>query len=119
MRKNGILLCCMAILFVGCAQEFTKVYKTENTQYKYEYAKECYAEGKFAQAITLLTGLINIEKGTDNAQESLYMLAMAEYNSMERKLLSVITSHIPKVIWQKWRIIMRGKVCIWERLSHV
>ena len=83
MRKNGILLCCMAILFAGCAQEFTKVYKTENTQYKYEYAKECYAEGKFAQAITLLTGLINIEKGTDNAQESLYMLAMAEYNSMD------------------------------------
>ena len=83
MRKNGILLCCMAILFAGCAQEFTKVYKTENTQYTYEYAKECYAEGKFAQAITLLTGLINIEKGTDNAQESLYMLAMAEYNSMD------------------------------------
>ena len=83
MRKNGILLCCMAILFAGCAQKFTKVYKTENTQYKYEYAKECYAEGKFAQAITLLTGLINIEKGTDNAQESLYMLAMAEYNSMD------------------------------------
>lgn len=83
MRKNGILLCCMAILFAGCAQEFTMVYKTENTQYKYEYAKECYAEGKFAQAITLLTGLINIEKGTDNAQESLYMLAMAEYNSMD------------------------------------
>ena len=83
MRKNGMLLCCMAILLAGCAQEFTKVYKTENTQYKYEYAKECYAEGKFAQAITLLTGLINIEKGTDNAQESLYMLAMAEYNSMD------------------------------------
>jgi len=73
----------MAILLASCAQEFTKVYKTENTQYKYEYAKECYAEGKFAQAITLLTGLINIEKGTDNAQESLYMLAMAEYNSMD------------------------------------
>ena len=73
----------MAILFASCAQEFAKVYKTENAQYKYEYAKECYAEGKFAQAITLLTGLINIEKGTDNAQESLYMLAMAEYNSMD------------------------------------
>jgi outer membrane assembly lipoprotein yfiO len=83
MKKNGILLCFMAILFVSCAQEFAKVYKTENAQYKYEYAKECYAEGKFAQAITLLTGLINIEKGTDNAQESLYMLAMAEYNSMD------------------------------------
>ena len=83
MKKNGILLCFMAILFASCAQEFAKVYKTENAQYKYEYAKECYAEGKFAQAITLLTGLINIEKGTDNAQESLYMLAMAEYNSMD------------------------------------
>ena len=52
MKKNGILLCFMAILFASCAQEFAKVYKTENAQYKYEYAKECYAEGKFAQAIS-------------------------------------------------------------------
>ena len=73
----------MALLFSSCATEFNKVYKTDDYQYKYEYAKECYANGKYTRAITLLTDLITIEKGTDNAQESLYMLAMAEYNSMD------------------------------------
>jgi outer membrane protein assembly factor BamD len=71
------------MLFSSCATEFNKVYKTDDYQYKYEYAKECYANGKYTRAISLLTDLITIEKGTDNAQESLYMLAMAEYNSMD------------------------------------
>ena len=83
MKKKGLLPICMVLLFSSCAQEFNKVYKTDNYQYKYEFAKECYAKGRYTQAITLLTDLINIQKGTDNAQESLYMLAMAEYGSMD------------------------------------
>jgi len=83
MKKYSLFPICLAILFSSCASEFNKVYKTDDYQYKYEYAKECYANGKYTRAITLLTDLITIEKGTDNAQESLYMLAMAEYNSMD------------------------------------
>ena len=83
MKKKILIPICVTLLFTSCAQEFNKVYKTDNYQYKYEFAKECYAEGKYTQAITLLTDLINIEKGTDNAQESLYRLAMAEYGSMD------------------------------------
>ena len=83
MKKYSIFPICLAMLFSSCATEFNKVYKTDDYQYKYEYAKECYANGKYTRAISLLTDLITIEKGTDNAQESLYMLAMAEYNSMD------------------------------------
>ena len=83
MKKKVLLPICIVLLFSSCAQEFNKVYKTDNYQYKYEFAKECYAKGRYTQAITLLTDLINIQKGTDNAQESLYMLAMAEYGSMD------------------------------------
>ena len=91
MKKKILIPICVTLLFTSCAQEFNKVYKTDNYQYKYEFAKECYAEGKYTQAITLLTDLINIEKGTDNAQESLYMLAMAEYGSMD---LLYIKAHL-------------------------
>ena len=70
-----------ALLFTSCANEFNKVYKTNDYSYKYEYAKECYAQGKYTRASTLLQGLVTLQKGTDNAQESLYMLGMAEYNS--------------------------------------
>ena len=83
MKKKILIPICTTLLLTSCAPEFNKVYKTDDYRYKYEFAKECYADGRYAQAITLLTDLINIEKGTDNAQESLYMLAMAEYNSLD------------------------------------
>ena len=68
------------MLLTGCANEFNQVYKTSDYSYKYEYAKECFAKGKNSRATTLLQDLVTLQKGTDNAQESLYMLAMAQYN---------------------------------------
>lgn len=71
------------MLLTGCANEFNKVYKTTDNAYKYEYAKESFARGKYVRASTILQGLVTMQKGTDNAQESLYMLAMSEYNSKD------------------------------------
>ena len=79
MKKYVISLAVLTLLFSSCASEFNRVYKTTDNDYKYEYAKECFARGKFTQAITLLQELVTFLKGTDNAQECLYMLAMAEY----------------------------------------
>ena len=79
MKKYVISLAALTLLFSSCASEFNRVYKTTDNGYKYEFAKECFARGKFNQAITLLQELVTIQKGTDNAQECLYMLAMAEY----------------------------------------
>ena len=63
----------------SCAAEFNRVYKSNDIDYKYEFAKECFANGKFNQAVVLLQELVTIQKGTDKAQECLYMLGMAEY----------------------------------------
>ena len=79
MNKNSIIALCMAALFAGCASEFNSVYKSDDKTYKYEYAKQCFAQGKFNNAVTLLSELVTAQKGRENAQESLYMLAMAEY----------------------------------------
>jgi len=84
ITKNSFLYFVNTVLlFSSCAQEFNQVYKSDNVQYKYEYAKECFAKGKYVRAITLLQELVTLQKGTENAQESLYMLAMAEYNSKD------------------------------------
>lgn len=72
-----ILICVM--LLSGCAQEFNKVYKSTDYIYKYEYAKECYARGKYTRAITLLQEMVTMMKGSENGQECLYMLAMSEF----------------------------------------
>ena len=79
MNKNIIFALFLAALFSGCASEFQSVYKSADKTYKYEYAKQCFAQGKFNNAVTLLSELVTMQKGRENAQESLYMLGMAEY----------------------------------------
>lgn len=79
MKKSNILALCIAALFCSCASEFNKVYKTADNDYKYEYAKQCFAMGKFQQASSLLQDVVMLQKGRDNAQESLYLLGMSQY----------------------------------------
>jgi outer membrane protein assembly factor BamD len=69
----------MTLLMGSCSSEFNAVYKYGDTDARYEYAKEFFARGKFQQATTLLEEIVTIKKGTDEAQECLYMLAMAQY----------------------------------------
>lgn len=79
MNRTIIIALCSILLFSSCAHEFNQVYKSDDYPYKYEYAKECFANGKYTHAVTLLQELVTMEKGTENAQECLYMLAMSEY----------------------------------------
>jgi len=79
MKKGVILLSCAVLLLSSCATEFNSVYKFGDTETKYEYAKECFARGKFQQACSLLEELVTIKKGSEEAQECLYMLGMAQY----------------------------------------
>lgn len=70
---------CVGILFTSCASEFNQVYKSDDYHYKYEYAKEAFANGKYTRAVTLLQELVTLKKGSNEAEECLYMLAMAEF----------------------------------------
>lgn len=82
MKK--LFLPLVAVLFLSsCAKEFNAVYKTSDAEYKYQYAKQCFAAGKYVNASTLLGEVITLMKGTDNAEESLYMYAMSLYKSQD------------------------------------
>ena len=56
---------------------------SSDTAYKYECAKQYFAMGKFNQASQLLQDVVIGQKGRSTAQESLYMLALAEYNNRD------------------------------------
>ena len=73
-------------VFSSCANEFNQVYKTTDFNYKYEYAKECFLNKKYQRASILLQDVVVQQKGTDNAQECLYMLGMAQYLNKEYDL---------------------------------
>ena len=48
----------IALLLTGCGGEFNKVYKSDDLDYRYEYAKQSFAEGKYNRAADLLLDLI-------------------------------------------------------------
>ena len=79
MKIRIIILCAASCFLIGCAGEYNRVFKSTDYDYRYEYAKQCFAEGKYSRAEFLLQDLITLKKGTDEAEESLYMLAMSQY----------------------------------------
>lgn len=78
--KRSILLILVALFILSSCGEYNKILKSTDYEYKYEAAKSYYAKGKYAKAAVLLEELITILKGTDKAQESLFMLAMTYYS---------------------------------------
>lgn len=79
MKKKVVFMSFATLLMSSCTSEFNKVYKYGDNEAKYEYAKEAFAIGKFTQAQNLLQELVTMKKGSDEAQECLYMLAMSQY----------------------------------------
>ena len=88
MKIRLVLVGFMAMLLSGCAGEFNKVFKSSDYDYRYEYAKQCFALGKYSRAENLLIDMISLKKGTDGAQESLYMLAMSQYMNSDYEAAS-------------------------------
>ena len=83
MKKGIIIFSCVALLISSCKSEFNAVYKYGDADAKYEYAKEFFARGKFQQASVLLQELVTMKKGSEEAQECLYLLGMAQYNNQD------------------------------------
>ena len=69
MKIRTIILCSAAVFLTGCAGEFNRVFKSSDLDYRYEFAKQCFAEGKFNRASILLEDLITLKKGTDEGEK--------------------------------------------------
>jgi outer membrane protein assembly factor BamD len=88
MKKKVVFMSFATLLMSSCTSEFNKVYKYGDNEAKYEYAKEAFAIGKFMQAQNLLQELVTMKKGSDEAQECLYMLAMSQYCNQDYEAAS-------------------------------
>ena len=82
MKKNIIITLLAAASLTSCG-EYNKLLKSTDYEYKYEAAKNYFAKGQYNRSATLLNELITILKGTDKAEESLYMLGMSYYNQKD------------------------------------
>lgn len=66
------------LLFASCG-EYNKVLKMTDFETKYNYAKKYFSEKKYDRSATLLEELVPRFKGTDKAEESLYLFAQSHY----------------------------------------
>lgn len=61
--------------------EYQKMLKSRDPEARFEYAKKAFEEGKYAQTYTLLEDIVTWFKGTDKAEESLYLLGLSHYEN--------------------------------------
>ena len=79
IKKYIIIALVSGSVLTSCG-EYNKVLKSTDYEYKYEAAKSYFGKGQNTKAAAILEELITILKGTDKAEESLYMLGMTYYN---------------------------------------
>lgn len=81
MRLKNILFGLFLLMpFLSGCSEYTKILKSQDIDEKYEYAKMYFDQGKYSRAATLLTDVVPIYRGTEKAEEALYLLAMSHFN---------------------------------------
>lgn len=85
MKKKTLLTLLVALALTSCG-EYNKLLKSTDYEYKYEAAKSYFAQGQYTRATTLLNDVITILKGTDKAEESLYMLGMCYFRQKDYQM---------------------------------
>jgi len=71
------------LLLTASCGEYNNVLKMTDPEMKYSYAKKYFSEKKYDRSATLLEGLVTPFKGTDKAEESLYLLAQSYYGQKD------------------------------------
>ena len=84
MKKNlNLIVALLSAAILSSCGEYNKVLKSTDYNYKYEYAKRAFEEGKYTQAYTILEDIVTVFKGTDKAEESLFLLGMSYYENKD------------------------------------
>lgn len=73
------------LLLVVCSScgEYVRVQKSNDFEYKYDYAKRAYEQKRYQQAATLFKDCSTVFKGTEKAEECMYLLAMSHYENKD------------------------------------
>lgn len=123
MKKISLTYIAAAtMLMCSCANEFNAVYKSGDMPYRYEYAKELYAKGKFEKASILFNDMMTIMKGRENGEECLYLYGMSCMNMKDYETAAEIfkkyyTSY-PKGIYTEEAYFNIGQ-CMYNTVPEV
>lgn len=86
MSKNHfshiLLIFSMLLMLTGCG-EYQKALKSPDPNYKFDFAKRAFEQKKYVQSYTLLKDVVTQLKGSDKAEESMYLLGLSYYENHE------------------------------------
>lgn len=83
MRLSRIIILSLTLLVLSACGEYQKMQKSTDPNEKFDYAKRAFEQKKYVQAYTLLKDVVTQFKGSDKAEESLYLLGLAHYENKE------------------------------------
>ena len=86
------MLCLLLLVATGCS-EYVSVTKTQDYDYKYEMAKQYYAQGQYNRASLLLNDVLTILKGTDQGEESLFLAGTCAMKARNYQSASTIFTY--------------------------
>ena len=78
MRNFTVLALVFLLIFSSC-NDFNKIVKSTDYEFKYKKALEYYEGGEFVRSSTLLKELMNIVRGTSRADKVYYYYAKSEF----------------------------------------
>ena len=87
MRKY-IILFLVSLVLTSCG-EYQRVQKSDDYNYKFEYAKRAFEKKQYVQAATLLKDCIAVFKGSEKGEEALYLLGMSNYENADYQTAGV------------------------------
>lgn len=90
MNKITIATYSCILLALSSCNDYNRVLKTQDYSYKYEVAKQYYAEGQYNRASLLLQDVLSVLKGTDQGEESLYLSGLCNMKAHNYSAASTV-----------------------------
>lgn len=83
MQRHLYIYVIIALLTFTSCGEYQRVLKSSDANYHLEYAKRAFEEKKYTQAATVLEPVVTVFKGTEKAEDALYLLALSNYENKD------------------------------------
>ncbi|MDE5567913.1 MAG: outer membrane protein assembly factor BamD [Muribaculaceae bacterium] len=77
-----LTLVMLAGVMTSCG-EYQRAQKSTDINYKFDFAKRAFEDKRYVQASTILEEIAPVLKGQEKAEESLYLLAMSNYENRD------------------------------------
>lgn len=81
--KNIVSILALSLVAFTSCGEYNKLLKSNDPDEKYDYAKIYYEQGKYSRSATLLSDVVPIYRGTEEAENALWLLAMSYFNQKD------------------------------------